>query len=182
MVPWFHFTGGDHLFIESWRPTSPGAITGACIGLVLLALFDRWFAATRAVLESHWRHRCVLTLLILPKTTNHSRGLALSSRPPFRSGKVSPIPSIETLEKSLDMKRDIKEEPRQMVPPLPNRQANYTRTIPPFIPAHDLPRGIVHGAQALIGYLLMLAVMYVCYLQLLGYRLATKLGHSMPPT
>lgn len=104
-----------------------------------------------------------LYLPTLPNTTNYGRGLALSSRPPFRSGKVSPVSSNDTSEKSLDLKRDIQEEPRQMLSSLPNRQANYTRTIPPFIPAHDLPRGIMHGAQALLGYLLMLAVMYVCY-------------------
>jgi hypothetical protein len=60
MVPWLHFTGGDHLLFKSWQPTSSGAIAGACIGLALLAIFDRWIAASRSVLESHWRQRCGL--------------------------------------------------------------------------------------------------------------------------
>ncbi|KAF9456153.1 Ctr copper transporter family-domain-containing protein [Collybia nuda] len=143
MVPWFHFTGGDHLFFESWRPTSSGAIVGACIGLVFLALFDRWFAATRTVMESHWRHR----------------GLSLSLRPSqLYYGKMTSTPSTRASEKSLDLKPDVKEE-TQSLPSLPDRQANHIRTIPPFIPSHDVPRGIMHGIQTLLGYLLMLAVM-----------------------
>ena len=61
MVPWLHFTRGDNLYFASWHPTSPGAITGACIGLVLLALFERWLAATRGILEAHWRRRYVFS-------------------------------------------------------------------------------------------------------------------------
>lgn len=59
MVPWLHFTSGDHLFFKSWHPESAGAIAGACIGLVLLALFERWLSATRSVLEAHWRRRYI---------------------------------------------------------------------------------------------------------------------------
>ena len=33
------------------------------------------------------------------------------------------------------------------------------RTIPPFILAHDLPRGLIHAGQALLTYVLMLSVM-----------------------
>lgn len=57
MVPWLHFTAGDYLFFETWRPTSKGAIAGACIGLVLFSIFDRWVAAARGNLEHRWRHR-----------------------------------------------------------------------------------------------------------------------------
>lgn len=170
MVPWFHFTGGDHLFFESWRPASPGAIAGACIGLVLLALFDRWFAATRAVLEAHWRHRYISTLLTLPNTQYHNRGLALSLRPQLRYGKVSPTPSNHTSEKSFDLNSDVKGKPQQVSS---NRQANPTRSILPFIPSHDVPRGIMHSIQALLGFLLMLAVMYVSYIFLTGCSLTS---------
>ncbi len=38
------------------------------------------------------------------------------------------------------------------------------RTIAPFIPAHDIARGLLHGAQALLTFAFMLAVMSVaCY-------------------
>ncbi|KAF9789188.1 Ctr copper transporter family-domain-containing protein [Thelephora terrestris] len=39
--------------------------------------------------------------------------------------------------------------------------ASRKRTVPPFILAHDLPRGIVCMIQAAIAYLLMLIVMFV---------------------
>ena len=35
------------------------------------------------------------------------------------------------------------------------------RSIPPFIPTHDISRGVVYGIEALLRYALMLAVMYV---------------------
>lgn len=58
MVPWLHFTiGGDTLWFFGWVPTSAGAMVGACIGLVLLAIFDRWLAACRSLLEAHWHKR-----------------------------------------------------------------------------------------------------------------------------
>lgn len=57
MVPWLHFTGGDNLFFKSIHPSSKGAIAGACIVLVVLALFERWVAAMRGVLEATWRRR-----------------------------------------------------------------------------------------------------------------------------
>lgn len=34
-----------------------------------------------------------------------------------------------------------------------------TRTVPPFIAAHDVSRGAIHALQALLGYILMLAAM-----------------------
>jgi solute carrier family 31 (copper transporter), member 1 len=55
MVPWFHTQGGDNLLFQSWQPTSPGAIAGASIVLVAIALFERWLSASRGVLETYWR-------------------------------------------------------------------------------------------------------------------------------
>jgi solute carrier family 31 (copper transporter), member 1 len=57
MTPYLHFTTGDYLYLKTWQPTSTGAIAGACIGLVVLALFERWLAATRATLDLHWHQR-----------------------------------------------------------------------------------------------------------------------------
>lgn len=57
MAPYLHFVTGDCLYFKTWQPTSAGAIAGACIGLILLALFDRWLAATRGILDVHWRQR-----------------------------------------------------------------------------------------------------------------------------
>ena len=65
MVPYLHFTPGDTIWFLGWVPESKGAMVGACIGLFLLALVDRWLAAIRATAERNWRNRywslsCVL--------------------------------------------------------------------------------------------------------------------------
>lgn len=57
MVPYLHFTGGDFLFFKSWSPSSHGAIAGACIGLVALAILERWIHGVRGVFEDVWRRR-----------------------------------------------------------------------------------------------------------------------------
>lgn len=57
MLSYLHFTGGDNLFFKSWQPLSRGAIAGACIGLVALALLDRFLAGVRGGLESYWSKR-----------------------------------------------------------------------------------------------------------------------------
>jgi copper transporter 1 len=57
MIPWLHFEGGDALWFESWRPASKGAIAGAAIGLFVFAIFERWVAAMRGLMEVHWRRQ-----------------------------------------------------------------------------------------------------------------------------
>lgn len=57
MTPWLHFIGGDSLFFKTLAPSSHGAIAGACIVLGLIAIFERWIAGTRGVLEVHWERR-----------------------------------------------------------------------------------------------------------------------------
>ncbi|EFI28582.1 copper transporter [Coprinopsis cinerea okayama7 len=143
MIPYFHFTTGDHLFFKEWVPSSPGAIAGACIGLFLLAIIERWLTAIRAVFEHHWQQRALL----------------LSSR--YSEGTSSLSSSSRTDGKSLDESGSVKmrEEggPTTQIPPVLPRLR--LRTIPPFVASHDIPRGILHAFQAALGYLLMLAVM-----------------------
>ncbi|KAJ7868115.1 CTR copper uptake transporter, partial [Mycena leptocephala] len=55
MMPYLHFTRGDILWFAGWVPQSSGALAGACIGLFLLALVDRWLAAVRGMMAAHWR-------------------------------------------------------------------------------------------------------------------------------
>ncbi|KAF7980532.1 hypothetical protein HWV62_37663 [Athelia sp. TMB] len=57
MLPYLHFVPGDNLWFLGWVPESAGAMVGACIGLFLLALVDRWIAACRAIMEVHWSKR-----------------------------------------------------------------------------------------------------------------------------
>lgn len=57
MKPWLHFTQGENLFFMAWVPLSTGAVVGACIGLFMLALIDRWVASIRGVMEAYWTQR-----------------------------------------------------------------------------------------------------------------------------
>lgn len=57
MIPWLHFDTGDNLFFSSWHPNTPGALVGASIGLIFLALFERWIAAIRGTMEAHWKRQ-----------------------------------------------------------------------------------------------------------------------------
>ena len=55
MTPYLHFTGGDFLYFKSLAPSSKGAIAGAAIVLVLLAILERALSAGRGLMEAHWR-------------------------------------------------------------------------------------------------------------------------------
>ena len=57
MALWLHFTPGDVLLFQDWAPTTPGAVFGACIGLFMLAVVDRWLAALRRFMEIWWAER-----------------------------------------------------------------------------------------------------------------------------
>ncbi|KAJ6529456.1 CTR copper uptake transporter [Mycena vulgaris] len=55
MLTYLHFSVGDTLWFAGWVPQSAGAQAGACIGLFLLALLERWGAAVRGMVEARWR-------------------------------------------------------------------------------------------------------------------------------
>lgn len=137
MVPYLHFTGGDYLFFQTWRPTSSGAIAGACIGLALLGILDRWIAASRSVLQNHWQQKSLALI--------SQRGAALPS------GN-----SLSEKSEFLDVNLGVQVESKQAVS---NPPSIVKRTIPPFIAKIDVPRGLIHACQSLLGYILMLAVM-----------------------
>ncbi|KAL1739458.1 Ctr copper transporter family-domain-containing protein [Schizophyllum fasciatum] len=59
MLPYLHFQGGDFLLFKAWAPRSSGAIAGACIGLVVLAIVERLITAWRSRLEDSWAVRCL---------------------------------------------------------------------------------------------------------------------------
>ncbi|KAF7355502.1 CTR copper uptake transporter [Mycena sanguinolenta] len=111
MMPYLHFTLGDMLWFNSWDPKSKGALAGACIGLFILTLIDRWLAAHRAIMEARWRDAALLAAKKLDDVDN--------------KGKV----------KKMKLRA------------------------PPFNPAHDITRGVIHAAQSLLGFAFMLAVM-----------------------
>ncbi|KAJ7076742.1 CTR copper uptake transporter [Mycena belliarum] len=54
MMTTLHLSLGDTLWFAGWVPQSKGALAGACLGLFLLALVDRWVAAVRRMCEGQW--------------------------------------------------------------------------------------------------------------------------------
>ncbi|KAI0639192.1 Ctr copper transporter [Trametes polyzona] len=136
MVPWLHFTGGDNLFFDTWHPSSKGAIAGACIGLVLLAIFERWVNAMHGALEAYWGKK---TLALM---SDNKAEPSCHSSDPKSPGSVEELKVNELASQSSSV---------------PARRS--PRTLPPFIPSHDIPRGMLYAFQALLSYALMLAVM-----------------------
>lgn len=65
MLMYLHFTIGDNLWFLGWAPQKAGAMAGACIGLFMLAIAERWLVAMRGVMGDHWSTRFVLLLLYL---------------------------------------------------------------------------------------------------------------------
>ncbi|KAJ3976101.1 CTR copper uptake transporter [Lentinula raphanica] len=123
MLTYLHFTiGGDILWFQGWVPQGPGAMFGACVGLFLLALVDRWIAACRAMMEVHWAKRAQI---------------AYANR----------LNANTNLDKA------------KTVPPSTLGSVLLMRRAPPFIPAHDIVRGIMHAGQAALSFAFMLAVM-----------------------
>ena len=59
MLMYLHFKIGDNLWFYGWAPGHPGAMAGACIGLFMLAMAERWLVAMRGVIEEHWSTRFV---------------------------------------------------------------------------------------------------------------------------
>lgn len=57
MLPYLHLSLGDILWFEGWVPQSTGAMVGACIGLFLLAIIERWVVTMRAIMEAGWRRK-----------------------------------------------------------------------------------------------------------------------------
>lgn len=48
---------GDPLWFAAWTPGSNGAVLGACVALMLLAVFQRLLVGARGVLEMEWKRQ-----------------------------------------------------------------------------------------------------------------------------
>lgn len=59
MIPYLHFTRGDALWFKTIAPSSVGAVAGACIFLVFLAVFERFYAGWSARIQTMWAARYV---------------------------------------------------------------------------------------------------------------------------
>ncbi|EIN05663.1 hypothetical protein PUNSTDRAFT_106633 [Punctularia strigosozonata HHB-11173 SS5] len=157
MLPYLHFTTGDILWFLGWVPKSTGAMVGACIGLFLLAIFERWLAACRALGEAHWRMRAQIAL----SDKFNSSDIATSKRPDLKEKNSS------YTAPDLDYKR-----------PASLRQSMAVRMSTPFIPSHDIPRGIIQAAQTGLGFAFMLVVMTYQ----VGFILSIVIGEGVGET
>jgi len=99
MVSYLHFGKGDVLWLQDWVPQSMGAYIGACIGLLLLAMIDRWIAACRAVSGAHWskRARVQISENDLSRSLAPSRTLAL----PFVVARDLPAGLFQVVQSAL---------------------------------------------------------------------------------
>jgi len=59
------------------------------------------------------------------------------------------------------------------------RPERNPRSVPPFIPSHDLPRGAIYAVQALMAYALMLAVMTFQAAYLISIVLGLGIGEML---
>ncbi|KAI0665517.1 CTR copper uptake transporter [Trametes maxima] len=142
MLTYLHFTPGDIVLFYGWVPSSKRAMAGACIGLFLFALVERWIGACRSVMEAHWRTRAQIIQadrINLPTSSDKKRALP--------SGRI--------------------------------RDTITLRNAPPFIPAHDIARGILHAAQVAIQFAFMLIVMSFQVSFILSIIIGLSVGETL---
>jgi len=130
---YLHFTIGDNLWFLGWAPGTAGAMAGACIGLFMLAIAERWLVVMRGVMEEHWSMRAQIAL---SNKFNNSSAVATSAPSEERTN-----PSSSDASQSRFGWRW------------------HHAQAPPFILAHDISRGILQIVIASINFLLMLTVM-----------------------
>lgn len=140
MNSWLHFGKSDYLLFEAWRPSSNGAIAGASIAIFAFGILDRSLAALRRSREDNWKTRTLVSLSKQPIPT-------LSSSAPD-GGKVTSAGEIAEEPPTSDSSHGVKSISHATL-----------RSIPPFIPSRDVPRGIMHAIQVAFSYILMLIVM-----------------------
>ena len=154
MLMYLHFKIGDNLWILGWAPSNGGAMAGACIALFMLAIAERWLVAMRGLMEDHWCTRFVLlafgfarTVLLIYSVTLYSAQIALSNK---LNGGASVASTSTSLEGRANPSSGDSAEPRL---------GWLQRHVPPFILAHEIPRGISQVAITSIQFLFMLTVM-----------------------
>jgi len=154
MKPYLHFTLGDILWFQGWSPQNAGAMVGACIGLFLLAIVERWIGACRSLMEAHWRKK---SQMIMTNKLN-------AQRPSLGSRAQS---SVSTSSNDKEKARaSVEEEVEEFETGTARRPSDTTkgariliRTVPPFIASHDIPRGVIYAGQVALEFAFMLAVM-----------------------
>ncbi|KAA1466993.1 hypothetical protein DENSPDRAFT_761198, partial [Dentipellis sp. KUC8613] len=91
MIMYLHFTPGDNLWFLGWAPFKAGAMVGACLGLFMLALLERWLAAIRGVMEVHWQKRAQIALSNRLNTLDTKTSQSSSTRSVFSRRSAPPF-------------------------------------------------------------------------------------------
>jgi len=138
MKPYIHFTPGDILFFSTWVPTTPGAFFGACLALFAVALFERFVAAIGRVVEAQW------TSSPFSDTTPRKSSASITSRTLLNGDKDSQFAADNA---SVLSQCEV------------HKASTPQRLSAPFIPRIELQRGALRAGGAVLGYVLMLAVM-----------------------
>jgi len=158
MTAYLHFSPlSDTLWFQYWVPSSAGALFGACIGLFLLAIFERWIAAGRAIAEQSWHKSAQLAM------EDKLEGVIPSASP------AEPKSAAKTQQ--LDPVRQTESRLLKVIFP--------GMSIPPFIPSHDISRGILQFFQTLLMYLFMLAIMTFQLSFLISISIGAGVGEMM---
>ncbi|KAL5534771.1 hypothetical protein ACEPAG_1235 [Sanghuangporus baumii] len=137
MLPYLHFTSGDILWFQGWVPSKAGSMVGACIGLFLLAVFDRWLSAYRGLIDSHWYRQAKIGNIIAARPQLETRPSDSSESSIAKAKLAATAPSDFQLNNTRSK--------------LTSLQSSW------FI--RDIPRGIVQAAQSALEFAFMLVVM-----------------------
>ncbi|KAF9490413.1 hypothetical protein BDN71DRAFT_1400087 [Pleurotus eryngii] len=137
MTPWLHLGGGDAVLFQQWKPVSPAAIAGVCVGLLLFAVLDRLLGAFRRLMEGRWQ----------------KRRLALTGE---RDGSVAAL--LLDSFKALGRKDEGIDRPYPLAKQTTSMTSTPRLTMTMMTPI-DLYRGLLYGLQALTTYTLMLTAM-----------------------
>ncbi|CAK5276150.1 unnamed protein product [Mycena citricolor] len=138
-----HFTPiSDNIWFPGWAPQSSGALFGACFGLFLLAIVERFISAVRGMYEGLWRREGIRMMIEQEKAAAEKRG-------------------------------------QSQIKPKKTGLAAMVARAPPFVPAHDLTRGLMQAVQALIGFLFMLTVMSYSVSYLLAIVIGLGVGEAI---
>lgn len=151
MTPFFHFTGGDYLLFKAWMPTSAGAIAGACVGLFVFAIFERWVHATSPALVHRLKQRYPSQYFLSSQWATISENISARASPKAQHLNKPLEDEASVLRRSSDSAETSSIKKKRTLPP---------RTTPPFVASVDIPRGIIYAFQRLLGFAMMLAIMY----------------------
>ncbi|KAG9223347.1 hypothetical protein CCMSSC00406_0008951 [Pleurotus cornucopiae] len=155
MTPWLHLGGGDAVLFQQWKPVSPAAIAGVCVGLLLFAVLDRLLAALRRLMEGHWQKRLVLVVIPISMALNILETFSRLALTGERDESVA-TPLLDSF-KSLGRKDEGIDLPRPLAKQ--TTMTSASRLIMTMISPTELYRGLLYGLQALTTYILMLTAM-----------------------